>query len=185
MRHDGDMVDCNVVSLNPDYESIICDLASCTLCCFLLLFYFQEPKKNWWRPVLFLRSPSSTFVVWLSVEIADCMWFVSLTGLVRRTDWNQLWLECPVIWSVSRYESAVITLHRKEKCFFCYHFQILHTEINSWFNVFWMSDTVWWRSCRHWRALFKSLSTFIWQCEGYYWIIFFWQELRYSCFSCF
>lgn len=123
-------------------------------------------------------------VVWLSVEIADCMWFVSLTGLVRRTDWNQFWLECLVILSVSRYESAVVTLHRKEKCFFCYHFQILHTEINSWFNVFWMSDTVWWRSCRHWCALFRSLSTFLWQCEGY-WIIFFWQELRYSCFSCF
>lgn len=119
----------------------------------VVVFIFKSRWKNWWRPCSFLAISLQHLVVWLSVEIADCMQFVPLTGLVRRTDWNQLRLECLVILSVSRHGSAVITLHRKEKCFFCYHFQILHTEINSWFNVFWMSDTVWWRSCRHWRAL--------------------------------
>lgn len=184
LRHDGNMADCSVVSFNPDYESIVCDLdwVSCTICCFLL-FYFEEPMESWWRRSALL-SAVQHLVVGMSVQISDCMWSVSLNRLVRWTELNQSCLECLIVLSLSCCEFAFITLRRKEKCVF-HQFQILHTEILSWLNVFGMSDTVRWRSCRHRLALFIHFLHFFDNVKDI-WIILFWQELiRYSCFSCF
>lgn len=76
LRHDGNMADCSVVSFNPDYESIVCDLdwVSCTICCFLL-FCFEEPMESWWRRSALL-SALQHLVVGMSVQISDCMWSV-------------------------------------------------------------------------------------------------------------
>lgn len=118
-------------------------------------------------------------------KIPGCMWFVSLTGLVRWTGWNQFRLECFITLSVSWYESQSQRYKKNKTSSFCHHFLIFahrnHLLIECFLNV----QHCFMKILPHGRALFNHFSTVLWLCEGY-WILSFWKELLgYSCFFVF